>query len=434
MTFARFRRIFGNQPGIQITQAAQKVSDTFLAVWVGLAVAGVMSCGGGSAALAEVFRVGPEEDWFAVLSSGELQPGDEVVLRGGIYTDARRLLIRHRGTAERPIVIRGAEGEQAIFRRPDARQNTLDLEGAQHLHLRSFEITGGAAGIRIRPRGDDPVRGIVLEELHLHHLGGVAVTCNDPGGVYERMVFRRNHIHHTSGHGEAFYLGGNNASAILKDSLVELNYIHDLRGEDVSQGDGVELKHGSYGNQVIGNVIHDTGYPGVIVYGTVGKPRNIIANNLIWNTGDHGIQAAADAIIRNNFIAGAGGVGIHCRDHQEAVTGNLTIQENVVIDSRAEALRIQRPTSPAGGGDYSGPIAIAGNTLVGTEGVDVVRVDSGRQLTFSENVGIGRLEGIRPASDDWRPPLKNEFVLPKLEGNPAWKHLDRAAVQARFSL
>ncbi len=385
-------------------------------------------------------QVGPEDDWFELLSSGDLQPGDEVVLRGGIYSDARRLVISCRGTAERPIVIRGAAGERAILRRPDARQNTLNLEGAQYLQLRSLEITGGAAGIRIRPLHDEPVRGIVLEQLHLHHLGGVAVTCNDSGAVYEQMEFRRNHIHHTGGHGEAFYLGGNHASAIFKNSQVVNNYIHDLRGPEVSQGDGVELKHGSYGNRVAENVIHDTNYPGVIVYGTVGMPPNTIEENIIWNSTDHGIQAAADAVIRNNFIASSGSVGIYSRDHQEAVTGNLIIRDNVVLGSRSEALRIQRPTratdSPnaSSGGDYSGPVEIVGNTLVGKEGAVTVRAGDSRQLKFSNNFGVGQIDGLRPADQDWRSPRNRTFELPKLEGNPAWEHLNRAAVEARFSL
>jgi hypothetical protein len=96
--------------------------------------------------------------------------------------------------------------------------------------------------------------------MHIHHVGGVAVTANSPGNAYEGLVFRRNHIHHTSGHGEGFYLGCNNKSdgstaGYMFNSLVEQNYIHDLNGPNISQGDGVEIKDGSYNNIVRDNVL-----------------------------------------------------------------------------------------------------------------------------------------------------------------------------------
>ena len=188
------------------------------------------------AAIGKTYHLSPQDNWFEVIGGDRLRPGDVVVLHAGVYSDPRRLGLRHRGSDESPIVIRGAEGEQATFQRPDAKQNSLNLEGTRHLVLRNFEITGGAAGIRIRPRDDVQPEGIVLEGLHIHHVGGVAVTCNHPGGDYSRMTFRRNHIHHTGGHGEGFYLGGNNAAAIIHDSVIEDNYIHDLVGEEISQG------------------------------------------------------------------------------------------------------------------------------------------------------------------------------------------------------
>ncbi len=112
--------------------------------------------------------------------------------------------------------------------------------------------------------------------MHIHHIGGVAVTANNPGETYQSLTFRHNHIHHTGGHGEAFYLGSNSkpdgsTDGYIFDSVIENNYIHDLIGGTVSQGDGIELKDGSYDNIVRDNVIHDTNYPGIIVYDADGK-------------------------------------------------------------------------------------------------------------------------------------------------------------------
>ncbi len=407
--------------------------------------------------VAEVHDVGPDDDWFELLSGEGLNPGDEVVLRAGVYRDPRRLSLRHRGTADRPITIRAADGADVVFERPDAKQNTFNLEGVRHLHLRGFEITGGAAGIRIRPRGDDQPVGVVLEALHIHHIGGVAVTCNHPGGDYSQMAFRRNHIHHTAGHGEAFYLGGNHATAIFHDSLVEENYLHDLVGDRVSQGDGIEIKQGSYGNRVVGNVIHDTGYPGIIVYGTAGRERNEIRDNVIWNSREHGIQAAADAVIENNFVADSRGDGIYSRTHQGAVPGNLTIRDNVVLAAGSSAaLRIIPAFGDAASGNaasgnaasgnaasgngaagddrpsYSGPIEVIGNVFFASENRPAVRIGWDDAIRFEDNRGTGSIEGtsrsLPPIADD--APIAS---LPELEGHPAWQHLDRSELRRRFA-
>lgn len=292
------------------------------------------------------YRVTPDEDWFSKLSGTGLKPGDELVLGPGCYTDGRMLQVSHRGLPDKAITIRGEMG--AVIRRPDARQNTINLVGARHVILRDLEITGGAAGIRIYAGGGVAAEHITLQNLHIHHIGGVGVTCNHEGNVYLGMVFRHNHIHHTGGHGEAFYLGCNNRAdgstpGHIAGALIEGNYIHDLNGPDISQGDGIELKDGSWGNVVRHNVIHDTRYPGITAYGTDGREPNVIEDNLVWSTGDNGIQVAAEARIRHNIIVKAGGDGIRSQPHQSAVPGDLVIEHNTVLTSAQSDIRISAP-------------------------------------------------------------------------------------------
>ncbi len=332
-----------------------------------------------SSADAERYRLTPEDDWFSVLGGSGLKPGDEVVLGEGVYSDGRRLQMGHRGTKDRPITVRGEAGAKVVIRRPDARQNTINMAGCQHLVLKDIEITGGDAGIRIEKSGEEMAKFLVFEGLHIHGIGGVAITANAPGNRYEGLVFRGNHIHNTGGHGEAFYLGCNNAEdgstpGYVFHSVIEGNYIHDLKGGTVSQGDGIEIKDGSYGNTVRDNVIHDTKYPGIIVYGADGKERNVIERNVIWNTGDHGIQAAADVEIRNNIIYATGGDGIHCRDHQSAVVGNLRIVHNTVLSG--SPIRIVAPA------EWSGDVVVANNAVAGA-----MRVPAGGRVTVEGNVG-----------------------------------------------
>jgi hypothetical protein len=360
----------------------------------------------------KVYQLTQDGDWFAILNGDHLQPGDEVILAPGVYRDGRRLVIGHRGTAERPIVIRAASGARAVLERPDARQNTINMIGAQYLILRGLEITGGSTGIRLMKSDRYPCKFVTIEEMYIHHVGGPAMTANSPGNTYQGLVFRRNHIHHTSGHGEGFYLGSNNkpdgtTAAAMFDSIIEGNYIHHLDGPNISQGDGIEIKDGSYNNIVRDNVIHDTNYPGVIVYGTDGKQPNIIERNVIWNSGDHGIQAAAEAIIRNNIVLHSRADGIHSHTHQSARVGDLQILHNTVVCTQpgTSVIRI----SLAEGKQLAGPVVIANNAIYGQEDVFALRIpprqSAGADMTIAGNVGTGATEGL-PRSmgrDAWDP-------------------------------
>ncbi len=353
-----------------------------------------------SSASAKTHQVGPSSNWFGLLHGGGLQPGDEVILKAGTYSNSRVLVLSHVGTERKPIVIRAAKGASVIFRRPDARQNTFNLAGTQHLKLQGFEITGGSTGIRIYKEGNRMAKFVTLEGLHIHHVGEAAVTCNNVGDIYEGMVFRRNHIHHTSGHGEAFYLGSNSGSGGKTQGqffhgIIEGNHIHDLKGPKVSQGDGIELKDGSWGNMVRDNVIHDVKYPGIIVYDADGKEPNVIERNLIFNVGDSGIQAAADAVIRNNVIFNCGNAGIYSRDHQSAVVGNLIIVHNTLLNAGKTALRIISPSK----GKYSGPVLVANNALYGET---ALRIPADGSVTFAGNLGQGGVTGRKLGPNEFR--------------------------------
>lgn len=382
--------------------------------------------------IARTITLSPDQkSWFSVLSGPSLDPGDEIVLKAGTYSDERRLEISQQGTKEKPIIIRAAKGARVIFNRPDAKQNSINLAGCQHLIIRDLEITGGSSGIRIGKKGGLPAKFITLENLHIHHIGGGAVTANYPGETYESLTFRRNNIHHTGGHGEAFYLGSNNKSdgstnGYIFNSIIENNYIHDLKGGTVTQGDGIELKDGSFGNIIRDNVIHDTNYPGIIVYGTDGKTPNTIERNVIWNTGDHGIQAAADAVIRNNIIFDTKGQGIYCRNHQSAIVGNLTLVHNTVLSHLT--IRIIPPEK------FSGKIIVANNALATTPNLPSTPViDSSMNITGirqtfptleSDLVGLADPAHLVATDFNNTPRADSKDVGAykySPEGNPGWK-------------
>ena len=101
----------------------------------------------------------------------------------------------------------------------------------------------------------------------------------------------------------------------------------------MDQGDGIELKEGSYGNIIRNNVIHDTFFPGVLVYSTVGNgPVNVVEGNVIWNVSDNTVQVAADAILRNNIILG----NVSFQSHQSGSPSNIEFVHNTVIRDGVE--------------------------------------------------------------------------------------------------
>ena len=254
-----------------------------------------------------------------------LQPGDQLVLAAGTYNVNRLWDIRVSGTATAPIWIVAAPSAKVIITRPDAEQNVVNIgQGGpvQYLCLRGVEITGGSHGLRL-----GQCSHVWIDQCHIHHTGGVLLSANS--AHTHRLFLTRNHIHHGGGHGEGMYLGGNNGQFIMSESVIAQNHIHDCQG---SQGDGIEVKQGSWGNLIAENDVHDTQYPCITVYGTAGKPVNIIERNLCRRSADHTMQVQGEAIVRNNILISAKGSGFASTDHQ-GKTLNLQVLHNTIINT-----------------------------------------------------------------------------------------------------
>lgn len=255
----------------------------------------------------------------------ELQPGDQLVLAAGTYSVDRLWDISVSGTKEAPVWIVAQDGARVVLTRPDAKQNVLNIGRSGPVHyfcLRGVEITGGSHGVRLGLCGE-----VWIDQCHIHHTGAVCLSANSANT--RRLFLTRNHIHHGGGHGEGMYLGANNGEFIFSESVVALNHVHDCRGE---QGDGIEVKQGSWGNLIAENDIHDTQYPCITVYGTAGKPINIIERNLCRRSGDHAMQVQGEAIVRNNVLIGAHGSGFASTDHQ-GKSLNLQVIHNTIVNT-----------------------------------------------------------------------------------------------------
>ena len=264
-----------------------------------------------------------------------LQPGDTLTVHAGTYDGTGRISVTVPGTAAQPVLVRGAAGEvRPLITRPagSTAQNTINIEGASYLTIAGLEITGNGDGINMSLNPHH----ITIEDCDVHH---VDVGINFRSSMHH-IVVRRNHVHDTGADGntgEGIYVGCNDGSCAVSESVIEDNWIHDTLL--ASQGDGIEIKLGSWGNVVRDNVIYNTKYPGILLYGTMGNARNVVERNALWNCGDSGIQAAADAVIRNNLILESPGNGFSSQDHNGVTPNRIEFVNNSVVGG-APALRL----------------------------------------------------------------------------------------------
>jgi hypothetical protein len=325
---------------------------------------------------AETYEIREGDDLWARLRA--LRPGDEVVVHAGTYVQRSRFEATWAGTDAMPIVVRAAEGEARPVLTRDAGQNLLNLSGS-HFVLRGFELVGGSHGIRL-----GSVSYATLEDLVIHGTGDVGISCNIAGNVCDHLVVRGCEIYGTSGTGEGMYLGCNESACTVSSSTIERNYVHDLGG---SQGDGIELKQGSFGNSIVDNVVVRSIYPGITVYSydeADGRTPNVIARNLVWGTMDNGIQVTGHARVHNNVVIGAGASGIASQPNQDTPT-DVDIRHNTVVGAGDACVR-------ANAWDTGSDFFIVNNALY-CEGARALRITSATSATVAGNVGLGAVEG-----------------------------------------
>lgn len=273
---------------------------------------------------AEEIHVHPGDNFEAAAES--LQPGDTLIVHAGTYEHSGRLAITVNATEQQPVVVTGADGKaKPVISLTAYGQNVINIDGAHWLTLRNLEITGngfgGADGVNMHSSPSH----ITLEGLTIHN---VSVGINFRGSM-SHVTARRNHIYNTNDTGEGMYVGCHDGSCAVRDSIIEFNWIHDTTNSD--QGDGIEIKRGSHSNIIRDNVIHDTKYPCILLYGTDGNPRNIVERNVVWNCADAAMQVAADTVVRNNIFLAGSGRGLASQSHNGVSPNNLEIVHNTIV-------------------------------------------------------------------------------------------------------
>jgi len=301
-----------------------------------------------------------------------LQPGDRLRVGSGVWSVDSLFTVVLQGTALAPIRIEALPGATPVLTRPNALQNLVNFgdgtQTARFVLVRGFELTGGSIGVRVR-RGDD----LWFDCLHIHHVGSHGLRAAEFDTA--RLFVTRCEVHHTGlvhGTGDGLYVGANSGTAVAREAVIALNHVHDTFG---TQGDGIELKQGSAGCLIAENVVHDTQYPGVLVYGTAGGARNVIEGNIVWATQTNPFQVQGEALVRNNIVFGGSRAAFVSFDHQGAVR-DLEVVHNTFIATSGEAARLQhwggRPGMVLANNALYSQSGTALLCLSGMSGVDVV--------------------------------------------------------------
>lgn len=341
----------------------------------------------------EVFYIRPavaaQDEQFEQVANS-LNPGDELILNVGVYSQNGRRAVTVKGTLDKPIIIRGTQGRQRpVLTRPEDnidRHNNIEFVDCEHVVIKGIRFKGGSSGVRF-------IRGhhVTFQGCEIYETGNNALTMNS--GNCDSFVIRQNHIHHTGlstrgpTEGEGMYIGSHDGKYVTTNTMVEGNYIHNTRGTSEGGNDGIEIKFGSYGNTVRDNVIHGTKigrqFPGIFVYGG-GRGPNIVEGNLIWDAGE-GIQVVSDAIVRNNIIFDCIMTGISAGPHG-AVPGmrNVQIVNNTIINNPV-GVRIRWK-------DADGMV-FANNAVycMGKTAIDAAGID---KSVVSSNCVMGQLRGV----------------------------------------
>ena len=336
-------------------------------------------------AMAETFTVTPADNWLSTLQN--LQAGDTVIFSAGTYQTGGFVSLTLNGTEQAPIVIMGDKSGNRPVIEGVSDQNVFNV-GGSHYRWEYLELTKGSHGMRV----ETSLYGEFVD-LKLHDLGDVGLSMNRSGHTYEHMHVTRCEIFDTGNApnsvGEGMYIGCNPGDCVVSNSRFDFNYVYDMGG---SQGDGIEIKKNSHSNVLADNVIVNTNYPGITMYGFddgVGKLPNIVERNLVWQVWDNGIQVNGQVIVRNNIVIAAGengANGIHSKPTSPHLPKMVEIAHNTVINAGGACLRTND-------WDQADNQIVQNNALYCPGGQAIKVVGNGSTMTWDTNVVVGTVEG-----------------------------------------
>jgi hypothetical protein len=293
-----------------------------------------------SPALAIELELSPGDDIANLTSS--LNPGDQVILKGGTYDLTSALYWYGDGTEEAPITIKAADGEEPIILlHADPDSNWADGQILQIYEASYIEVSGLTfmsddwattsdylEGVEIYNSSHISFTDVNISNVssHLLYLSG-----NNEGHSFERVRLENN----TLGHG--MYAGCSDASCFTKDSSFDTMWIS---GVGYQYGWMAYFAHGAQNNSLTNSILYDGAYHGIFTGSTEFGDPNIIEGNAVWNMLYSGIYIQGGSIVRNNVVFNVDGNGIYVSDPERGTYDGMIISFNTVVNTGDYAAEI----------------------------------------------------------------------------------------------
>lgn len=236
-------------------------------------------------------------------------PGQTIELADGSYSG--NFKITTGGTAGAPITLKGSRA--AVLTTPTGGGNGIHLTRAPHWVIQGITVTGGQKGIMI-----DASDHVVVDSVEIHHttMEGLHFRTSSSFGVV-----RNSFIHDTgtsgNGMGEGVYVGTANT---LTDASDHVRILDNRIGPNVG-GENIDIKEGTTGGLISGNVFDGNGLTGAHYddsWVDIKGNGYVVENNRGVNTTNDGFQTHSQdpgwgcgTIFRNNTadLTGATGSG-----------------------------------------------------------------------------------------------------------------------------
>lgn len=279
------------------------------------------------AALAASVTLNPGDDVKSLTSS--LGPGDEIVFNPGTYTLTERLDWSGLGTADAPILIRGAGGGEVILQ-TTVNSQAIYIGDSTHITVRDLVVEGGTGwdtgeispgGVEIRGSAD-----IRIQDVEMRKLNRTVVYLS---GDNSRVELVGLHIHDVRD-GSAVYAGCGDASCWAQESTLAESWIHDIDGQ---YSYAVYIDHGGNNNLIRDNVIYNVAYRGILTASTEYADPNLIEGNALWGIGDVGLYVIGAALVWNNLVFNVDGYGLQARNSSRDTLEQVVLSHNTLADT-----------------------------------------------------------------------------------------------------
>lgn len=226
---------------------------------------------------------------------------------------------------------------------------------------------------------------VVVDDVEVRQVGGTGLAL---WGDNARVTLRRVHVHGVRS-GAGISIGCGDASCWTRDSVLENNLVHDVRGE---RRPGIELLRGGQGNALVDNVVHAVTGVGIAVSSAEYGAANEVRGNVVFGATDSGIRVEGAAVVRNNLVFEIDGVGLRATDRFADALSDVVIAHNTVVGTSDWGIRVDgwagRDGMVLANNAVSNPLGMAFH-------VDEGELDAGNRVVG--NVMTGLVEGLDPA-------------------------------------